>query len=270
MTYELLYYSGAGNTELLSKILEQELLKRDHQVNRSRLRKDSAGIVQDDFGALGIGFPVHFRDAPRLVYDGLSKLQGRGRGIFVFCTKGLYSGNAVRNVSLFAEERGFELRGFLEITMPGTDGLILFARKGSITERCLKAMKSRHISDKAERFIARLESGSKANIPAEKWYSGIDESVVHPLENRFSNQHRNWIGLFHSMADRCTRCGLCVRECPQENISMTEQGVEFGLNCDVCFRCIHRCPTEAIQIGDRTLLTTRYRPERDLRIDRSD
>ena len=264
MIYELRYYSGAGNTELFSKILEHQLIARGHHVLRSRLKNHSFNVHSEDFRTLGLGFPVHFRQAPRLVYEFLRTLDGRGKGIFIFSTKGLYSGNAVRNVSAFAESRGFTLRGSLEVMMPGTDGLILYARKGSLMERSLKAMRSRRISVRMARFVSSLESGSTQGIPSVNWYTGLDESVVKPLEIRFNNRFQDWIDQFHCMNDRCTRCGVCVRGCPRENIRLIKDGVEFGLDCDVCFRCIHRCPAEAIQIGDRTLHTVRYQPERDL------
>ena len=173
----------------------------------------------------------HNRVSTPLVYDCLSNLEGCCRGMFIFCTKGLYSGNAVRNVASLAVARGFEFRGNLEIIMPGTDGLILYARKASLTERFLKAIVSRRISEKVERFISLLETGVHGKIPSEKWYTLLDDSIVRPLEIRFNNRYRNWIGQFHSMADRCTRCLECVRGCPRENIRLTEQGVIFGLFC---------------------------------------
>ena len=168
MNYELLYYSGAGNTALLSKILDRQLVKRGNHVKRSRLKKDSCGMRREGFDMLGLGFPVHFREAPSLVYDCLSNLEGSGRTMFIFCTKGLYSGNAVRNVASLAVARGFEFRGYLEIIMPGTDGLILYSRKASLTERFLKAIVSRRISEKVNRFVSLLETGCEGKIPSEK------------------------------------------------------------------------------------------------------
>lgn len=45
----------------------------------------------------------------------------------------------------------------------------------------------------------------------------------------------------------CTHCGLCVKECPEENISMDEKGnIRFGFKCLMCMRCIYSCPVNAI------------------------
>ena len=112
MIYELRYYSGAGNTELLSKILEHQLIARGHHGLRSRLKNHSFNVHSEDFRTLGLGFPVHFRQAPRLVYEFLRTLDGRGKGIFIFSTKGLYSGNAVEKRVSICGIAGVHASGF--------------------------------------------------------------------------------------------------------------------------------------------------------------
>ena len=47
--------------------------------------------------------------------------------------------------------------------------------------------------------------------------------------------------------DACSSCGLCVRECPENNITMNKNNKPvFGLNCLMCLRCIYNCPENAI------------------------
>ena len=266
MEYRLLYYSGAGNTEYLSEVVEAGLFKRGSNVKRQRITVRNWNHLKDDFDILGVGYPIYFREAPQLVYDCLSRLDGRGRGIFVFCTKGLYSGNATRNVLSFAHNRGFEPRGFYECYMPGTDALLLLAKKGSVLERSLKAVYSKQITDKVDELIAYIEGGPGLTVPSPKWYTMLDKSIVKPIERWMDDEHRIWVQRFHILSSRCNKCELCVHGCPRNNIHLTETGITFGNECDICFRCIHRCPTEAIQIGDRTLHTVRYIPKRDLRV----
>ena len=45
----------------------------------------------------------------------------------------------------------------------------------------------------------------------------------------------------------CTQCGLCVKECPENNIRMDDKGkLHFGFSCLMCMRCIYDCPEKAI------------------------
>lgn len=46
--------------------------------------------------------------------------------------------------------------------------------------------------------------------------------------------------------ERCSRCGLCVRECPMGALSFEEDRLIIGEECTYCTRCYNRCPTQAI------------------------
>ncbi|MFA6840730.1 MAG: EFR1 family ferrodoxin [Sphaerochaetaceae bacterium] len=48
------------------------------------------------------------------------------------------------------------------------------------------------------------------------------------------------------VTEDCTKCGLCYRGCPAGNITMTENGPQFGHTCEGCMGCYHRCPEHAI------------------------
>jgi len=45
----------------------------------------------------------------------------------------------------------------------------------------------------------------------------------------------------------CNKCGLCVRECPENNIRIDEKNkIRFGFKCMMCMRCIYNCPQKSI------------------------
>ena len=46
----------------------------------------------------------------------------------------------------------------------------------------------------------------------------------------------------------CIRCGKCVRTCPVQNLTMTQDGVAQAGNCAVCYRCVNGCPKQAITV----------------------
>ena len=251
------YYSGAGNTEFLAKKIAKSFKNNSCSVHINRITDYSIQNIRDDFDILGIGFPIYFREAPELIYDFLKKLDGKGRPIFFFATKGLYSGNTVKNTMTFAVAHNFQPVGSIEFYMPGTDFLILFARKNSLVEKILKFIHCRNFDKRTNIFREKLQGLSPAKIPLKKWYTFFDDYIVKKLEKIYDNHHKDCIEKFYAKPDICVECMKCIKECPKNNITF-DKHIKFGTRCDVCFRCINLCPVESIQIGNITEGHVRY------------
>jgi ferredoxin len=58
--------------------------------------------------------------------------------------------------------------------------------------------------------------------------------------------------------DRCNHCGICVKVCPAQNISMQEGKPAWNHRCEHCFACLQWCPQESIQYGKKTVRYARY------------
>ena len=257
MKISIFYYSGAGNTKFIAKKIDKSLRNQDNIVESSRittrLLQTSQKIETD---VIGVGFPIYFRKAPKLVEIFLNQIEVRNKKIFFFCTKGLYSGNAIRVLTELSLRKGLQPLDFIEFYMPGTDALILLAKKGSFLEKFFKSFYSRNIDQKIDNFTKTLLNKTMS-IPNKKWYTFLDELIVEKFEIVWSDQNKKLIPQFYSIDDVCIKCMKCVNGCPRENIVYDEK-IKFGLNCDTCFFCIHHCPVEAIQIGDITKDTVRY------------
>ncbi|MCP3943797.1 MAG: hypothetical protein GY710_20280 [Desulfobacteraceae bacterium] len=257
MKISLHYYSGAGNTEFIAKRMAKSFEDNFCSIHITRVTADNIKTTIEDFDILGIGFPIYFRDAPELIYDLVRNLDGKSKSIFFFATKGLYSGNAVKNIMAFSITQNFQPIGSIEFFMPGTDFLTLFAKKSSHTEKLLKRIHSRDIDNKIKNFAARIQNSLPAKIPYKKWYTFFDEYTVKKLERMYDNHHKNYIDQFYSNPEICIECMACTRGCPRNNITF-DGHIKFGTNCDVCFRCINHCPPESIQIGNITKGNARY------------
>jgi formate hydrogenlyase subunit 6/NADH:ubiquinone oxidoreductase subunit I len=73
-----------------------------------------------------------------------------------------------------------------------------------------------------------------------------------PVMNWFSRSERengHKIAKGFSVAEACTSCGWCVRNCPTRNIEITESGgkPQFLDQCVFCTRCLNGCPVGAIK-----------------------
>lgn len=50
---------------------------------------------------------------------------------------------------------------------------------------------------------------------------------------------------------KCTRCGICQKNCNFHALSMTEEGINVNeILCEACELCVHLCPQKAISIEE--------------------
>lgn len=56
---------------------------------------------------------------------------------------------------------------------------------------------------------------------------------------------------------KCIRCGTCVEACPEEAITLTQEGIETNIElCKLCGKCADVCPTTAIEISGKVRTVT--------------
>ncbi|PKN46993.1 MAG: hypothetical protein CVU59_04355 [Deltaproteobacteria bacterium HGW-Deltaproteobacteria-17] len=59
---------------------------------------------------------------------------------------------------------------------------------------------------------------------------------------------------------RCTACGVCVRLCPEQVISLDADASVpvFGPGCSGCYTCYNHCPEGAIRVAPLPAGAARY------------
>lgn len=50
---------------------------------------------------------------------------------------------------------------------------------------------------------------------------------------------------------KCIGCQSCVMACPQQNLTLTPDGIKDGGNCTTCGRCTDECPTLALEMAGK-------------------
>ena len=255
MKISLFYYSGAGNTKFIAKIIKKKLERQGHQVDMTHVNIKSIQKFKQDADTYIIGFPVYDLAAPELVKQLVKNLDSSNKPIAYFCTKAFLSADSILELSEISSKKGFKTVSIQDLYMPATDALALFAKKDSRTEKFLKSFHSKNIDKKLDDFIARMERGKEISI-SEKWYSALSFLIPKKTKKAFHDQYTKYIPEFYSKKDICIECMLCVKGCPRENIRF-DDGIKFGLDCDMCLSCLHHCPVDSIQLGDYTKGTVR-------------
>ncbi|MEE4195205.1 MAG: EFR1 family ferrodoxin [Anaerolineae bacterium] len=241
MTSIALYtFSGTGNTFLLAEMLKEAFEQQGCTVDALRIEElHKSGKTPDmrTYDWVGIGAPVLGFTTPYIVYDFIKSLpEGKGQKVFIFRTAG----------------------GVQEINYNASKSLIRrLERKGYIVtyERILAFS-----SNWAEKFdtqvILRLIDATREKVPAmcaeilagkERRYSvGIVQRVLLDILSPLVRLGFRQFGKDYTVNDDCIHCGLCIENCPVDNIHEVDGKIKFKSNCMSCMRCIYACPTDAI------------------------
>ncbi len=236
---DLYFFSGTGNTYIMTKEIEEILLNQYHQVNIFRMEKSDPEKINPN-NTIGIGVTAAYFSTYPIVWDFINNLpRVKGTGVFFFSTMGGFSGSLVGCMKKLLKRKGFQTLGVCEFKMPS-----------NLTS---KPMDKKELEEKKQNSIRRAENFIRDLHNS----NGVWPS--HPLRTMFFSgmfKYMNPPAYFRKSqpiavnADKCTKCGLCAKICPADNITL-EGYPKFKDNCQTCMRCFSYCPANALSFKNK-------------------
>jgi ferredoxin/flavodoxin len=238
------YFSGTGNTRLVADLLAEALRRRGAMVEV--LAIDEVLNVRGHwdtapYRCIGIGWPVHALDAPRIVYEFLRRLPpGEGKPVFTFRSAGdpFWNGGPTEPTRRALAQRGYRVRREDLLIMPPN---VLISCPNTV---------ARQLYLKAEQRVEAIASAILADDDAEPdviaespWFQRVVARIFAETESLGARLTGRW---WRVTAD-CTLCNRCVDECPPGNIFRDMNRLTFGWDCLLCMRCVYRCTEQAIR-----------------------
>lgn len=243
----IFYFSGTGNTKYVIDILSAELSKSCETTvfnieNPGSEVKAVEAIYKSDLNVFAS--PVYAFDSPTIMYSFLNKAKrikkdktfsGKNAAVLT-CPGDPSSMNhiAAKMLSKKLHKLGFEVLREDQIAMPPN----IFAP--------VTVEKGRNMVIEAEKKVLRLVksymSGEKNKFKpnAGVYLLYLISKLEHPGAKIFGK-------LYNVDKEKCVNCGLCVKKCPQKNITVIDGNIKFGWNCIFCMRCVYSCPANAIK-----------------------
>ncbi|MCC0641923.1 MULTISPECIES: EFR1 family ferrodoxin [unclassified Clostridioides] len=242
MSSKIYYFSGTGNSLVVSKTLKEMLNENGEVIPLAIHRKERHIDVNEDI--LIIVFPVYFADVPDIVKFFIDKLNfNSNTHIYAIATCNGVAGHSLFTIDKLLKKKGKKLSAGFLINMPG-NALIT---PPDVEEERLRSQTNR-VAEVAK-CINNLEFG---NIEGKNNLKSHIDSVVLRLVGK--NMQIATTKFFAE--DNCNGCGTCKRVCPLENISIVDRKPKWGNECERCLACFHWCPKEAINIK-KSFLTDR-------------
>ena len=243
----ILYFSGTGNSKYVAKRIADAL--GDALVNlNDRIKASDTSSVETGERVI-IVTPTYAWRIPRVVRGWLRKTELRGaRQAWFVMTCGSEIGNANKYNRDLCAEKAISCMGTAQIVMP-ENYIAMFSAP--------QADKARQIVAQAEPSIDRAIAAIQRNQPfaptRNNLYDRLMSGPVNPLFYSCFVKDRAF-----TAGSACTGCGLCVKRCPTNNISLQNGRPVWGGSCTHCMACICRCPAEAVEYGKHSLGLPRY------------
>lgn len=231
----IFWYSGTGNSYIVAVQAAQTLVAAG--IKTRMIQINSA--LQPEFSAddlLGFVFPIAVAGTYPFIWDFFSRLPAAKNPVFMLDTLGGYSGGIKGPLAKHLMRKGYKPVGAEEIIMPENfpPGREITAAGRARIEPGLQ---------KAEKFVQSLLDNSAQWNDVPFWSDLL--GVVCRFKAPWSTMRR--IFSLRINAEKCIKCGLCVKLCPVNNISGGEKSVPVIDNgCQSCMRCIAFCPVGAI------------------------
>lgn len=232
------YFSGTGNTRFcVEKFIEYYgagkavSIENDNAVDEI---KKSSDIL--------FAYPIQYSNMPKIVKDFIvsNKEIWKGKNIFVMATMGLFSGDgAGLSARLFKKYGGNVIMG-LHLKMPD-----------SVCD--VKALKRSEDENKrtVNKAVIKIEETVKnlKNGKAPKEGLGVFYHMAGLFGQRlyFYNKTKKYSDKL-KINNYCIGCGVCVKVCPMNNITVENKRAVAKDRCTMCYRCISKCPKRAITL----------------------
>ncbi len=231
--HTIIQFSPSGNAAHIADLLNKEL--GSEKAVLALEHTNPITLEEDDH--LIIVHAIHAFNAPRTVKRFLrmlpSGLYKHVSLIAVGCAESWVNEAVFKDSQKILSAKGYSLMVQEIIAMPLT---FIMAFPEDLIESQIKEATS-----KVEKIAKAISAEQRTirSIP-------IKSHVVN-FVGRAESGAAKIFGIELHANKSCTQCGLCVRECPEKNIRMDENGkLHFGLNCLMCMRCIYNCPEKAI------------------------
>lgn len=219
----IFYFSSTGNSLYIAKRIG------DHFSERVFFIPNYHGDL-NQYRDIVIVSPVYSFGLPKHVYDFVITLP-KTSTVYVVLNYGGIMGGADYYTYQLAKTHGVNIRAVYAVKMP-ENFTLTFSTPQLYNRIVLKSAEK-----KIDRIIDGIKSEQKS-LPSKK--------KTH--EAAYEENKTNWhlIAADFSVQDNCIKCQKCIRICPVDNITITDDNIQFLDKCVACLGCYHRCPQKAI------------------------
>lgn len=257
-TIGIYYFSGTGNTELVTGMVKDEFEKHDCTVDLIRIEdvlKNDETIQIAKYDLVGIANPIIGWTCPAIIHTFIKKMPaGAGKKVFLYKTAAashpINHGVSISILKLL-KKKGYDVF-YDRIIAMASNWIVQYDDRLCKQLYTIAFKKAVVMCKEVLAGKSRLFKPTFMNI-----FMLYPISIMEKIGARF-------MGKDFKVSRFCNNCGKCVKECPVSNIYQKKNKIKFRNNCNWCMRCIYSCPRHAIlpQVTGFTVLNGGYNLKR--------
>ena len=238
------YYSGCGNSKFIAQSIAEAFDEKMVFIPEAQRNGDfEYSLAEKEM--IGFVFPIYSWRSPHLVDEFVEKLKLNGKPSYVW-TAVTCGDNVGETEKLFRKELekiGLYLNAAFCFKMPNTyvNMIGMNVDKPEVAEEKIAKAK-----EKLPNVIDMIKNHAEYSDMIKGAFPRFKSNVIGSGFYKWASDEP-----FFS-TDGCISCGLCVKVCPMQNITLENGRPVWHGNCNTCDACYHHCPKHAIQYGKAT------------------
>jgi len=248
MKAAIYYFSATGNSLVVAKDLARGLDNAEFIPISKALKIPEATAYE----VIGFVYPVYMFGLPLIVADFLKTVKIRPQTyVFSVTTLGGLPGRAHTLAKDILKKRGIDLACGFSVIMPGNYVPLYGAFS---KERQNKIFTQQKI--KTQEILSFIRQMKRSAIMEEKPF--LLSFLLYKMIYKIGSAKIPLSAQGFWVTEKCTKCGICAKVCPVENIRLTDGKPLWLTHCQHCMGCLQWCPVEAVQYQKMTLNKKRY------------
>ena len=237
-----MYFTGTGNTYLAVKRYVEVLKELGTSVDVLSLEKEEGPINVDEYDRVGIAYPIHAFNAPRIVLEKTKLIEKANEAKKAFTI--MVSGEPLNlnhtssdKLKVILKKRNIFIESEYHYVMPYN---MIFRHTEGMAYKMYHTMNSLIPIHVHNYFVNEISNKLKKPI------FGHFLTVLLRIEQVFASINGKHFKIDMS---KCIKCFKCVDACPTHNIKFENDKFVFLNKCTLCTRCSFDCPKDAFSIA---------------------
>ncbi|HOQ79765.1 MAG TPA: EFR1 family ferrodoxin [Candidatus Cloacimonadota bacterium] len=246
-TIDVYFFSGTGNTYLITNMIVDNLKKNNYTVNLFNIEKAKVDDINLNH-TIALAIPIAYFSTYPFIWDFIEKLpKTNGTSFFLISSFAGTAGALALQIKKAIVKKGYHPIGALNVKMPNN-----FAQK-AVKEKKVSILLSK-ANIKTIHFVEELIQEKSV------WKYNVITSYLFLFLLYIAGDYP--VKLYRKLYPiavndtKCTQCGICYQVCPADTIRMYEFP-RFENNCQYCLRCFAHCPEQAIYFQDKVFVPYR-------------